>query len=220
MIQRRLCGGQVRQARGDRVLGVGSPQAEQPGQLLAGAPDLPFAELEVDAGLLGLATLRLEVQIAQIARLVLGGRERRGGVGALRDDPAQRRRLLRALQREVRRPHASRMVQHLIAHAQLGRLETGARGRLLRRDRQQIEKVFGHSDDDGRTDRTDLRGRDADGQHRVAQQARLDEIGLRDAEVLVGRYERAVAQEGDLHGTVDGEVSCRAGREGRKRSSS
>ncbi len=141
-----------------------------------------------------------EIELAGVARLVLAAGQLDRGLGGLQHLAPHGGDLLGAEQRVVRDARVVGEGEHLIADAELGRLELGRRHPLPRGDHEEIEEV--QLDAEAVPQRPRRRGEgkaDATRERRVLEETGLDEVGLGDHQLLVGALERRVVEQRDLH---------------------
>src|SRR4029453_1331972 len=80
-----------------------------------------------------------------------------------------------------------------------------------RRDEERVEKALDEVEVVGRAHSSEEGGCREGG---VLQEARLHDVGLRDAELLVGGLQRGVVEERDLDGGLRGQIACEEGLDG------
>ena len=84
----------------------------------------------------------------------------------------------------------------------LDSLEVGPGQVAARRPHEHVEEVLDHADLEIRTAWGSIGEAATHREHRIAEQACLDHLGLGHPEVLVGRLDRTVLEQGDLNGGI------------------
>lgn len=187
-----------------------SPHAELARERLARSNHVLIASNEVRSQLLVDALFVREIEIVDVARIVLALSQSDSRIASFEKRAAHGGDLHRRLEIEVRSLHVEGRFEHRVRDAGLRRIELRASDAFSSRDREDADEVFGHREVSPRRDITAPR-RDrkfeAAAEDRVLEETRLHEIRLRDAQILEGSLEMPVVEQRDLDGAVDRQLA-------------
>ncbi len=202
VLQRRFRSGQHGQLVRDFPRGaLLAPEPQQAVHPLPLFQDQRLRTGDVELRLLVERLLLRQLQVTDVSRRILTAPQLGSGLLRIENELADLRGRLRGLEPDECAAHFRREVQHRASYAGLRGIELRGGEALAQGQREDAEEVFR----DGEFSVGESRpGREAHSraEGRVAQQSRLDEVRLRDSELLVGCDESLVAQQGDLHGAL------------------